>query len=54
MSKIFSNRPTRIFDLAFDSLISRGSEDDEDDDDDDDDERDEEEDGEDESDGYSE
>ena len=51
MSKIFSNRPTRIFDLAFDSLISRGSEDDEDDDDD---ERDEEEDGEDESDGYSE
>lgn len=52
MSKIFSNRPSRIFDLAFDSLISRGSEDDEDDDDEE--ERDEEEDGEDESDGYSE
>jgi len=52
MSKIFSNRPTRIFDLAFDSLISRGSEDDEDDDEEEG--RDEEEDGEEESDGYSE
>lgn len=52
MSKIFSNRPTRIFDLAFDSLISRGSEDDEDDEEEE--QRDEEEDGEDESDGYSE